>query len=366
MIAMIPNVFLAFVAFFISSAHAGEASAALLPRTVIAMMTTSQEPESALACSFAARHAQQLGHQVANHCGGPESSKANKGALPNLGDPVLIVVFSTKPVDPVAVKRILPPQATVGPVGTSVIGLFSSPFVEGAHNSSLTDSGGPMTATINFPSTADPGVASRAFVRCLFEIGTGLTFDETTTCWGRISLETEGIPISIRGGWNPLLNNSKFFYPPRENGDREEKTARALRQYDAQRPKLKASWNPPAEMPLTEPSLAQRPWSTSKIVLTATGATTMVVTAIGLGTVYSKAGTLAEDISAGEYGVAGDSRLATAAEEYERLGRMTPWLWTGVGAGVALSGVGLALPVKSDSEVAVSLSTFGISLNGTF
>lgn len=369
----------AFIFFLISNAQAQEnktpATTSLLPQTVFVTMVANKDEnnEAERACGFVSRHLVDLHYLVANYCGVQIDEKDQP--MPRPGDPAVFLVFADSPVDAKALMQGMPSQALTDG-GSSVIVISALFATEG--NTGITEGTNRVFfAAMNMPG--GPATMAKVVTRCMFEVPTGgVSFEEATQCWGRLHIEDTGAYTLLEGGWDSVLNGTRLIYPPRVPPTESEtsRTARALRQYDAQRPKLKASVDPPEAIPsepLTVPPAAtpssnDRSWSTPKIVLTTAGATTTVATGIALVTVYVKAGALAEDISAGEYGVAGDSRLTAAAEEYNRLGSMAPWLWAGMGAGVVLSGTGIVLPTPHNStvEATVSVSPSGLMFTGTF
>lgn len=396
----------ALVAFFFSGARAETPTAtpaSSFPRTIIVTMMVqgvendpARAPEVQRACDFLAQHAKNIGYAVADYCKGP--SELANSILPQPGDPVIFVVFAGSPVDPAVVQRALPPQAVRIVSGASAAAFLPVPFTEDGDTGLLV--GGDhrkLNATVHFPGD-DLGLMPRTMLRCLFAVNTSgnVTFEEATACLIRVSKEENEEPLRVYGGWDPLFDSGMLIYQPRvEPADSAtSRTARALQKYDERRrerkppplaqvpeedadPSVVTADPPPQALPTeppkappapTQPPSKARSWSTPKVVLTTAGAATTVTAGIALATVYDKAGTLAKDISAGEYGVAGDSRLTAAVKEYNRLGGTVPWLWAGVGAGVVLSGTGIVLPMPKDStvEATVSVGPSGFMFNGTF
>lgn len=351
----------------------------LIQRTVIVTMVVpgaADNPaltaETLRACMFAAQHTENLGHTVVNSCGG--AAAGTNTILPRSGDPVVLLVFAGSPVDSVALQRALPPQVTAG---TSIVTVLSSPFAVKETNPLVTGDHAAFTAAVIFPGN-DPGRMARIFVRCLFAGGPngespgGLTFDEATTCWGRVSAEDlAGEYLQIHDTRDPVLNGSKLIYPPRAAPSERDtsETARELRRYDEQRRKeLRTSLPTELSSSSTRDSFFKN-WGSEKVLLTSMGGALFVGSGIGILTVYGQGVDLAYQINSGEHGTVGSDTLAEAEAEYVRLGNTLPWLYGSTVVGLAAVGIGFALPVESPNnnmKATVTASPSGITVSGTF
>lgn len=179
------------------------------------------------------------------------------------------------------------------------------------------------------------GLTRHTLITCLSPQTMGLSVDtrEFLECYAE-GMTATGLTIEMAGTWSETTDLFIFPTPP-------------------------------------PPAVAKKKVNAPKVALVVTGS---ALAAVGVAQAYlghTEAIELGKGISAGEYGVAGDSKLATAVEHYNTLADTQPLWYAMGGAGLATIAIGIALPTTNGKETELPRTTLylkptGLEVQGSF